>query len=191
MSVIYIIKNSVNNKVYIGQTKNSAKWRFKKHISQRNCKYKSPALCKAMEEIGIDKFWVETLEEGNFTREEAEAKEIYYIKHFNSVSPNGYNLQYGGHSKNIADETRERMSKAMKGRKIIWNDKVSKSVKRLWSDPEYKEQMRKAHSHERIILDEEKMLELRNSGVTIKKLADFFGVSYCTIEKRLKKYETN
>lgn len=100
-------------------------------------------------------------------------------------------MQYGGHSKNIADETRERMSKAMKGRKIIWNDKVSKSVKRLWSDLEYKEQMRKAHSHERIILDEEKMLELRNSGVTIKKLADFFGVSYCTIEKRLKKYETN
>lgn len=43
---------------------------------------------------GIDKFHIEIVEE--CSEEELNEKEIYYIKKFNSLSPNGYNMTAGG-----------------------------------------------------------------------------------------------
>jgi DNA (cytosine-5)-methyltransferase 3A len=47
MGTIYKILNTKNSKIYIGQTVNSAKCRFKKHISQINCKNVCSALVSA------------------------------------------------------------------------------------------------------------------------------------------------
>ena len=91
---IYIIRNTVNDKVYIGQSVDY-KYRFRKHCetARRNSfKYKS-YLYNAMNEIGIEKFYVELLEA---QIEDYNEKEIYYIKKFNSLRPNGYNLADGG-----------------------------------------------------------------------------------------------
>jgi group I intron endonuclease len=64
MGYVYIIKNKVNDKVYIGKTNLSVEKRFKQHI--RECKKsrceKRP-LYAAMLKHGTDNFYIECLEE--------------------------------------------------------------------------------------------------------------------------------
>lgn len=61
MSYIYIIKNTVNNKVYIGKTCKSIKERFTEHIYfAKTAEYRfKRVLYLAMNKYGIDKFYVE------------------------------------------------------------------------------------------------------------------------------------
>lgn len=85
---IYIIKNNINDKVYIGQSID-AENRFKSH-----CKKSSESLLKnAIQEYGKQNFWYEILEENV---ENPDDREKYWIKYYNSITPNGYNIQEGG-----------------------------------------------------------------------------------------------
>jgi hypothetical protein len=104
---IYKIINTENDKVYIGQTrthrKNKGKYRFfgyigrfKDHISEainntkkNQCTYLNNAIRKNHEN-----FKVHLLEICDI--KDLDEREIYYIKHFNSIYPNGYNLTKGG-----------------------------------------------------------------------------------------------
>ena len=91
---IYVIRNTINNKCYIGQSVDY-RLRFRKHCEEarrNNYTYKS-YLYNAMNELGIDNFYVELLES---QVEDYNEKEIYYINKFNSLRPNGYNLASGG-----------------------------------------------------------------------------------------------
>ena len=94
---IYIIKNSVNNKVYIGQAKNSAE-RWLSHVY--NAKYENKnenrttqVIHRAMNKYGIDKFHYEVLE---YQIESYDEREAYWIREYNSMVPNGYNVAPGG-----------------------------------------------------------------------------------------------
>lgn len=93
---IYIIKNTVNQKVYIGQSKDAAK-RWLSHIY--NAKYENKTnkntqlIHKAMIKYGIDKFHYEILE---YQVSNYDEREIYWINKYNSIVPNGYNVAYGG-----------------------------------------------------------------------------------------------
>lgn len=99
---IYIIKNSVNNKVYVGQTKVSLKLRFQNHLSAaRNGK--DYIIGKAIRKYGEDKFYIELLEECCI--EELNDREKYWIDYFNSTNNRfGYNISTGG---NVTRTTRE------------------------------------------------------------------------------------
>lgn len=57
MAYIYIIKNDINNKVYIGKTRLSIQQRFKEHIwdSRRKRCEKRP-LYNAMNKYGLEHF---------------------------------------------------------------------------------------------------------------------------------------
>lgn len=92
---IYIIRNTINNKVYIGQTKVSIKLRFINHLSAaRNGK--DYVIGKAIRKYGEENFYIELLEE--CTVEELNEREIYWISFFNSTNPKfGYNMSIGGH----------------------------------------------------------------------------------------------
>lgn len=92
---IYIIRNDVNDHVYIGQTKRSIEKRFQEHatISEAN---RSLVLARAIQKYGADKFHIELLQDGYRTREELDAAEISYIAEFDSMVPNGYNVAKGG-----------------------------------------------------------------------------------------------
>lgn len=57
-----------------------------------------------------------TIEELNFW-------EPFYIKLFNTLSPNGYNLQLGGDNHETSLETRSKLSKSAKGRVGCWKNK--------------------------------------------------------------------
>lgn len=90
---IYIIKNTKNNIVYVGQTILSVEDRFKQHMkpSMHKRNYK---LYKAIEKIGREHFYYEILEE-NIPIELLNKKEIEYIEKYNSFK-HGYNSTKGG-----------------------------------------------------------------------------------------------
>lgn len=90
---IYIIRNTINNKVYIGQTKVSVDIRWKEHL--RHAKYGDQVINKAMRKYGIDKFYIETLEICNLDL--LDYREMYYIDLYKSTDKTkGYNVSIGG-----------------------------------------------------------------------------------------------
>ena len=93
---IYIIKNKINDKVYIGQTTQSVVERFKQHCKPSEHKRHKYTLYRAMTKYGVENFYYEIIEE-NIPVEKLDAKEIYYIDKYNSyVKNNGYNSTKGG-----------------------------------------------------------------------------------------------
>ena len=88
---IYIIKNDINDKVYIGQSIN-AEERFVQHCKPSSAKDGS-LIAKAIQKYGKEHFWMEILEKQIKNYNE---REIYWIETYNSLTPNGYNIQKGG-----------------------------------------------------------------------------------------------
>lgn len=112
--VIYKITNKVNGKIYIGQTVRSMKVRLMEHKRPS----KNSLLAKSMRRYGIENFKVELIDEA-YTIEELNNKEIYYIKKFNCIYPNGYNLCCGGGNTEGYKYTsiaRSKMSSSRKGK---------------------------------------------------------------------------
>jgi len=92
---IYIIKNTVNNKVYVGQTKVSVQQRWKEHL--RHAPYGDQIINRAMNKYGTDKFYVETLETCPLGI--LDEREIYYINLYDSTDKSkGYNVSIGGNT---------------------------------------------------------------------------------------------
>lgn len=103
MKAIYKIENKINNKVYIGQSKNPER-RFQEHC--KNVNYKS-LIYDAIKKYGVNNFNFEIL--GWY--EDYNDKEKYYIKLFNSLAPNGYNLAEGGENPPILSGEKNPFSK--------------------------------------------------------------------------------
>lgn len=82
---IYKIENLLNHKVYIGQSINIEK-RWKEH-----CRASSHSIiAKAIRKYGKQNFSFQVLEE--CSKESLNKKEEEYIKKYNSIIPNGYNI---------------------------------------------------------------------------------------------------
>lgn len=99
---IYIIRNTVNSKVYVGQTTSSINLRFKNHLSaaRRGGDY---IIGKAIRKYGESNFYVELLEE--CLAEELNEREKYWIAFFNSTANrNGYNMSIGGNVVRVQKE---------------------------------------------------------------------------------------
>lgn len=112
---IYIHKNKVNGKIYVGQTsyKNiNQRWRYGEGYK------KSVKFYSAIKKYGWENFEHIILEECD-TLEQANEREKFYIEKFKSNIKNyGYNLTSGGSEKRIiTEETRKRMSESKKGNK--------------------------------------------------------------------------
>jgi group I intron endonuclease len=112
--VIYKITNLVNGKVYIGQTTKSIKERWKWHVAHKGCKF----LNRAIRKYGKDNFKIEEIYTA-FTKEELDASEKYFIKEFNTLVPNGYNICIGGaapmQNRKHSVEAKSTISKKMLG----------------------------------------------------------------------------
>ena len=96
---IYKITNKINNKVYIGQTKQYEK-RMKQHkkapFDENKSTYDYP-LYRAIRKYGLENFDFEKIEENISSTDEMNRKEIEYIKKYNARNPKfGYNRAYGG-----------------------------------------------------------------------------------------------
>jgi group I intron endonuclease len=115
---IYMIRNLLNGKVYIGNTGYTPKARFKQHcIAAR--KGSKCSLHRAMRKYGIESFEVLELHLC-FTTEELDKMEIVAIASYKSNSREfGYNMTEGGDGiTNPSEERRRQQSEFMKKRGI-------------------------------------------------------------------------
>lgn len=107
---IYFLR-SPSGKGYVGQTTTSIRRRVGFHTKKGKCR----ALYGAIEKYGIDNFFVG--EVGCYPIHELDAAEIRFIKEFETLAPNGYNLTTGGQGKHSCSlESKHRMSVAQLGK---------------------------------------------------------------------------
>lgn len=103
-----------DGKVYIGATNQTAIHRW----GLNGNKYAKQPFGKAIEIFGWDNICHEILYNG-LTKEEAESIERSLISQYNSRDPAyGYNRRDGGNIATCSEESKEKISKALKGRKL-------------------------------------------------------------------------
>ena len=96
MGYIYIVQNKINNKKYIGQSQQkdiNSRWN-----SHKNLKHKTVGqiLLNAYKKYGIDNFTYKII--CICFDEDTNKYEKEYIKMYNTLYPNGYNLLEGGNN---------------------------------------------------------------------------------------------
>jgi hypothetical protein len=121
---IYLIRNKINNKCYIGQATcftgtNNNRWgtmgRWKSHIREalKTTIDHSTALNNAIRKYGENGFEIFTLIKCHINK--LDENEIYYVQLYNSLQPNGYNIKFGGYSSKNNENTIEKMKEAHLG----------------------------------------------------------------------------
>jgi len=121
---IYLIKNKINSKCYVGQAlcytgSNNSKWgtigRWKSHVREalNSSGDHCIALNNAIRKYGVDNFEVTTLVKCH--KDELDEHEIIYITECDSIQPNGYNIKFGGYSSKNSESTIEKMKIAHLG----------------------------------------------------------------------------
>ena len=88
--IIYKITNKRSGKSYIGQTKRSLDKRIQEHF--RN---KRTPISKALRADGLNGFTITVIDHAH-SHDELDEKERFWIEHYNSIVPNGYNICVGG-----------------------------------------------------------------------------------------------
>lgn len=133
-----------NGKIYIGITSKSPEERWK--AGYRSNKHFTYAINK----YGWENIKHEVLF-NNFTKEQAEQKEIELIALYNSTNPDkGYNIAKGGHSNSgykHSVETKNKIRKSLLGVKhskerVLKNSNAKKAA---WKDETYRNRMSEAH----------------------------------------------
>lgn len=93
MGVIYKITNTINKKVYIGQTMQAAQNRWSVHKSRAKNKNFSTHLYNGIRKYGIENFDFEIIEQCSDNN--LDKRERYWIQYYNSYI-DGYNETIGG-----------------------------------------------------------------------------------------------
>ena len=180
---IYIIKNKCNDKVYIGQTMQEVKERFKQHLKPSTTKQRgSYKIYNAMNKYGKENFYCEVLEEG-IDIDTLDIKEIEYISKYDSFN-NGYNSTNGGDSKTIC-----KVQDVEILREMFCQNKTHKEMAEFFGV--HKETIKRTlHSlgmRKNNVVDKEYLLEHKDI-MNNKQIAERFGVSAATVSRAFKKY---
>lgn len=157
---VYMHKNKINGKVYVGITYQKTKYRWRKN----GIGYKKQKFYNAIKKYGWDNFEHIILFE-NLTFEEACLKEQELIKKYNSNNRNyGYNHSIGGDKGSkgshwiMSLETKQKISKRNKGKKNGMYGKKPWNYGKPLSD-----------EHKQLLIESRKGLDPWNKG---KKLSD-------------------
>jgi len=149
MGYIYQIRNTVNNKKYIGETNQDPEKRWKEHMytikQGKNC---CPMLAKAVNKYGLDKFEFKVLiicfDEDRLHYEKQ------YIEKLNTIVPNGYNVAKGGYGggafigKKHTEETKQRLREINRVRYAELSDETKQKIINSTRTPEALEKQREA-----------------------------------------------
>lgn len=107
---IYCITHKETERVYIGQTVSSVAQRWASHKSQSAC----VLLHRAIVKYGADAFSVEQIDRAD-SKSELDELEAFYISAFGSTNrSNGFNLRGGGSFGKHSDESKAKMSVAVR-----------------------------------------------------------------------------
>ena len=140
---VYKITNLKTNKIYIGITMQGIENRFKKHINEA-MNGSDRYLCKSFRKYGIENFKVELVDDKINSYKELLEKEKYYIKKYNTLIPNGYNMTLGGEGslgRPVKPENRLKMRNSRLGKKP-WNKGKLGSQKGYWEGKTMSEEAR-------------------------------------------------
>jgi len=112
---IYKIINTKNGKALIGQTvKKKAEYRWMTHKwCLENEVHGNSYFQNAWKKYGKDVWQFEIIEKCESLKELNE-KEDYYIEHFDTLAPNGYNLKRGGDNYTLSEYAKEKLSRRLK-----------------------------------------------------------------------------
>ena len=110
---VYSITRRADGKRYIGYTEQEVEERWRRHkymaMYGGGCRYISNALKK----YGAAAFAFAVLFQSE-NKKESLAMETHYIRHFNTLAPNGYNLTTGGEHPEWSEESRAKSSATQK-----------------------------------------------------------------------------
>lgn len=121
---IYLHRNKINGKVYIGQTCQKPEKRWNYGHGYKNC----PRFYSAIVSYGWSNF-EHIILENNLTSNEANEKEQYYIKKYNSQNPDlGYNLTEGGSSLSEYWKTPEHRELQSQNKKLYFKEHPDKKI---------------------------------------------------------------
>ena len=163
--IIYLVKNKVNGKCYVGQTmkKNGFKDRYgvkygqslieglyiarKKSLDNKE-EYKKnilkarDILLQDIEKYGLDSFEVNECIDYAFSRQELDVKEKMYIKYYKSlIQENGYNKTAGGQGLQAFAGQDEISRELWKNEE--YRNKITNAIIAVTTTKEYREKMRK------------------------------------------------
>ena len=200
MRYVYVIRNQVTCKVYIGQTKNP-KGRKAGHWCAGRTGNPDTLLYRSMRKHGVENFSFEVIEE--CADEAIDERERFWVAHFDSFNPEkGYNLTSGGEGgKEFSNESCEKIRQ-----KALKRQSPSEETRRKIGDatrgkpnPQFQKLRAEQHGsrnpmfgrcgerHPRSKLTQAQVDEIRNRKLTlfetIASLAEEFGVSRLTIRR--------
>ena len=141
--IVYIHKNKVNNKRYIGITKRTTIERW----GSKGQRYKksNPYFYNAIEKYGWDNFEHIIYAEG-LSKKDACEIEIKLIKEYKSQEKEfGYNIESGGTNSFMSEETKQKISKALKGNKNGQGIKCSEEKKKKISEAQKGRKLTEEH----------------------------------------------
>lgn len=116
--VIYKITNTINNKLYIGQTVDfNNRTRLHEETGfNKNAECYNYPLYRAIRKYGITNFEIEIIEHCS-SLDELNEREIYYIATLDTIIDHGkgYNLEYGGYNGLKSEYTKAKMRISQRG----------------------------------------------------------------------------
>lgn len=122
---IYKIENSINGKLYIGQS-----WNITKRLWEHKKNEQSILLKRAYQKHGLENFKFNVIREvfkskfEDFTQSLLDGYEKFYIKKYDTLNrQKGYNIREGGNSSLLSKETKQKISNTKKGRPSTWKGK--------------------------------------------------------------------
>jgi len=202
--VVYLIQNKINNKMYVGYTKNTLETRWKQHCNRAEKTSSNTPFYNAIRKYGID-CWDKKVIFECFDSNLAKQKEIEFISFYNSFN-NGYNATLGGDGNNgiiMTKQSNLKRSFALKGKPKNYNRmhgkkhsiqtinkmKKPKADKTNYNTEYFKQLMKEKQAKfafERRTLSYEKYLQIHemcNNNVSKKKIAQLLNISYDIVKK--------
>lgn len=188
MYSVYQHVNKINQKVYIGITKQDVEKRW----GNNGINYKSsPHFYAAIQKYGWDNFEHNVLFTG-LTQKEACLKEQELIKQFNAMNRDfGYNSTSGGENFTMNEETKQKISKALMNNKNSLGhvcseekkQKISLAQKGRKFTEEHKQKLSEAAKKRHVPCSEEKKQTLREKSHKRKVYCEELDTAYESVQE--------